>query len=155
MSEFYAAMPLEWREVILSVAKYTDNRTDRSNNAVISNTDMQAVDTSGITATYNRFFLLSEYEVFGEITHSHPGEAYYQAQYSWFKNRIYRYPENHALHNELISQYKNDDSDYVCWWLRSPRLADNQRYCRVNEAGQPGYKLAYASSAIVPCFVIR
>ena len=145
--KLYHAIAEQWREVIYPrQAKYTDNRTDRSVKNVGTGTD--------ITATFDSFFLLSEYEVFGEITHSHPDEAMKQAQYDWFKYRTRRYPEGYA-NNDLVTQYKNNDLEYVCWWLRSPRFADNKRYCRVNTEGQPSYKVADASSAIVPCFVIK
>ena len=146
MGLIYNALPAEWQSVIQLATKYTDNRTDRSANNIGNGVD--------ITSTLETVFLLSEYEVFGEITYSHPDEARKQAQYDWFKYRTYRYPSGHSLEDELITQYKNAGLEYVSWWLRSPCINDNKRYCCVNASGQPSKKVADASLAIVPCFVI-
>ena len=146
-------LPIEWQRVIRPIWKYTDNRTDHTTDVMTEHNGVSfVVDKSGITKTYDYLFLPSEYEVFGEITQSHPGEAYFQEKYT----------ANMGVGSSRL-KYTVDSSKvadinagkYDCtWWLRSPRLADKTRFCRVNTAGESGYKLANYSSGIVPCFVI-
>lgn len=62
-----SAIPAELRAVLKSVTKYTDNTGGGSSAA------------SNVTATTDYFFLLSEFEVFGSISHSNENEKNKQA----------------------------------------------------------------------------
>lgn len=77
-----SALPLDLRNVMQSVTKYTNN-------------DVNLSPSSASTATEDYLFLLSEFEVYGQITQSAASEKNYQAQYDYFKlgnaSTVYNY----------------------------------------------------------------
>lgn len=91
-----AVIPAALRAAIKSVKKYTDNTSDES------------MEVSGVTATTDYFFLLSEFEVFGSIVIARPNEANKQAQYAYY-----------SAGNSKIKYKHNGTSSAARWWLRS------------------------------------
>lgn len=71
---FLSALPLEWQDVIAECTKYTDNTGGGSSGA------------ADITATRDKIWLLSEWEVFGTRTYSNVAEFRYQKQYEYYSN---------------------------------------------------------------------
>ena len=92
--------PEEVRKVIKNVTKYTDN------------TGGTSTLTSTPTATTDKMFLLSYYEVHGTTNASYMNvnEANYNAQYQYYKNGNPQVKYNHQSTGTPIS-----------WWERSPR----------------------------------
>lgn len=100
---FENVIPSDLRSNLKSVTKYTDN--------VGAATKAAEAD---VTATTDRFFLLSEYEVSGKTSFSNVYEASKQAQYDYYKagNSAKRYKHTSTT---TVGEY-----DAVYWWLRSP-----------------------------------
>ena len=90
------AIPAELRNALKSVTKYTNNNGSSS-------------ASSAVTATTDYFFLLSEYEVFGNITYSNSYEANYQQQYAYY-----------SAGNSKVKYRHNSTGNAAFWWLRSP-----------------------------------
>lgn len=90
------AIPAELRNALKSVTKYTNNNGSSS-------------ASSAVTATTDYFFLLSEYEVFGNIEYSNTYEANYQQQYAYY-----------SAGNSKAKYQHNSTGSEAIWWLRSP-----------------------------------
>lgn len=90
------AIPAELRNALKSVTKYTNNTGNSSS-------------SGAVTATTDYFFLLSEYEVFGNITYSNTYEANYQQQYAYY-----------SAGNSKVKYRHDQTGSSVIWWLRSP-----------------------------------
>lgn len=95
------AIPAELRNALKSVTKYTNN-TGRS------------TSSSAVTATTDYFFLLSEYEVFGNITAGNTYEANYQQQYAYY-----------SAGNSKVKYRHNSTGSSARWWFRSPNANDS------------------------------
>ena len=96
-----AVIPAALRAVLKSVTKYTNN------------TGGESTAASNITATTDYFFLLSEYEVFGNTLRADSNEASKQMQYAYY-----------SAGNSKIKYKHIGMSTAAFWWLRSP-LANN------------------------------
>ncbi len=110
-----AMMPTEVRTAIREVNKLTSAGSQ----------------SSTISTTADKLFLLSEIEIFGSVTYSKSGEgsqyAYYSAGNSKVKNR---------------SGSAND------WWERSPRGDSSTNFCCVNTIGATtGFPASRANGA--------
>ena len=121
-----AVIPAELRAVLKSVTKYTDNTGGFPSSA------------SDITATTDYFFLLSEFEVFGDITFGNMNEGRKQAQYAYY-----------SAGNSKIKYKHNDTSTAVYWWLRSTMNGPAGSFTYVNIDGEvkalaPDYSLGFA-----------
>lgn len=127
------AIPAELRNVLKSVRKYTDNTANGGGSF-----------SSYVTATTDFFFLLSEYEVFGNITYSNSYEANYQQQYAYYS----------AGNSKFKYQY-NSTGSAAFWWLRSPRAGASNDFVIVRTIGTVGgYDAAYDSLGFAPCFCV-
>ena len=93
-----AIIPATLRAVLKSVTKYTDNTGNGGGSTA-----------SYITATTDYFFLLSEFEVFGSITHGNTYEKNKQAQYAYY-----------SAGNSKVKYKHNGTSTTANWCLRSP-----------------------------------
>ena len=124
------AIPAELRNALKSVTKYTNNNGSSS-------------ASSAVTATTDYFFLLSEYEVFGNITYSNSYEANYQQQYAYY-----------SAGNSKVKYRHNSTGSAAHWWLRSPYAGNSDRFVIVNTGGTVYYFNAYRSLGFAPGFCV-
>ncbi len=117
-----AALPADLRAVLQKVTKYTYN-------------------SSSVTATEDYLFLLSEFEVQGQITYSYNQEQSYQQQYTYYQSG-----------NSKIA-YRHDATGTACWWwLRSPGNMYSNGFCEANTDGSANINHAYYSWGLAPGF---
>lgn len=124
------AIPAELRNALKNVTKYTNNSGSSS-------------ASSAVTATTDYFFLLSEYEVFGNITHSNTYEANYQQQYAYY-----------SAGNSKVKYRHNSTGSAVYWWLRSPLAGNPRAFVSVAADGTVSIGNAYYSLGFAPGFCI-
>ena len=124
------AIPAELRNALKSVTKYTNNNGSSS-------------ASSAVTATTDYFFLLSEYEVFGNITYSNSYEANYQQQYAYY-----------SAGNSKVKYRHNSTGSAARWWLRSPFAGSSNSFVRVNADGTVGDNGAGRSLGFAPGFCV-
>lgn len=124
------AIPAELRNVLKSVTKYTNNTGDSSS-------------SGAVTATTDYFFLLSEYEVFGNITYSNTYEANYQQQYAYY-----------SAGNSKVKYRHNSTGTSALWWLRSPRAGYSNRFVIVYADGTVASGYANLSLGFAPGFCV-
>ena len=129
-------LPSEWRNVLKSCTKYTDNAGGGSKD--------NPAHASNVTATSEKVFLLSEYEVQGVQSYAaNSAEKNYQEQYEYFKNG------NSKVH------YRHDSPTSAnLWWLRSSCVSDSDGFCCVYHNGAAGYYGAHWSYLVVPALTI-
>lgn len=122
----------ELQAVIKGCPKYTDN--------VAGGSDPVA---GNVTGTYDAFFLLSEYEVFGTTSYSNANEANYQKQYEYY-----------ASGNTKVRYKHSSTTTASAWWLRSPYVPYINVFVRVNTDGTVNYNNAHGSSGFAPGFCV-
>ncbi len=126
-----AVIPTPLRDVLKSVTKYTDNYGNYSASA------------TGITATTDYFFLLSEFEVFGSITFANSYERAKQKQYSYY-----------SAGNSRIKYRHNSTELTARWWLRSPWANNSQNFVLVETTGTEIQFVANYSYGFAPGFCV-
>ena len=104
---FGSTIPFDLFSVLKPVTKYTNNNG-------------RSVASSAVTATTDYFFLLSEYEVFGNIKYSNGYEANYQQQYAYY-----------SAGNSEVKYRHNSTGSAAGWWLRSPRAGNSDYFVYV------------------------
>lgn len=109
------AIPAELRNALKSVTKYTNNTGNNSS-------------SGAVTATTDFFFLLSEYEVFGNIKYGNTHEANYQQQYAYY-----------SAGNSKVKYRHNSTGSAAHWWLRSPHATYSYYFVFVNTGGTVNY----------------
>ena len=124
------AIPAELRNALKSVTKYTNNNGSSS-------------ASSAVTATTDYFFLLSEYEVFGNITFSNTYEANYQQQYAYY-----------SAGNSKVKYRHNSTGSAALWWLRSPCAGASANFVRVRPDGTVTNSSANVSLGFAPGFCV-
>ena len=124
------AIPADLRNALKSVTKYTNNTGNSSS-------------SGAVTATTDYFFLLAEYEVFGNITYSNTYEANYQQQYAYY-----------SAGNSKVKYRHNSTGSAARWWLRSPREGRSYDFVFVVTGGAVDYRDAYFSLGFAPCFCV-
>ena len=124
------AIPADLRNALKSVTKYTNNNGSSS-------------ASSAVTATTDYFFLLSEYEVFGNITLSNTYEANYQQQYAYY-----------SAGNSKVKYRHNSTGRSARWWLRSPRASTSYVFVFVNGGGSDSGDSASYSLGFAPGFCV-
>lgn len=124
------AIPAELRNALKSVTKYTNNNGSSS-------------ASSAVTATTDYFFLLSEYEVFGNITYSNSYEANYQQQYAYY-----------SAGNSKVKYRHNSTGRAALWWLRSPYAGYSSAFVSVNAGGTVSNNTAGTSLGSAPGFCV-
>lgn len=130
-AEFLAAMPTDWQDVIASCTKYSDN------------TGGSSTASSYVTATSDKIWLLSEFEVQGARTYANSNEKNYQKQYTYYSNG-----------NSKI-KYKHSSTSTSCyWWLRSVYASSSLIFCNVHVGGTANYAETYLSLGFAPGFMI-
>lgn len=80
--------------------------------------------SSAINTTADKLFLLSEIEVFGNVTYSIGGEG---TQYDYYKSN---------------SKVKNYNGNASAWWERSPNGNGSSTFCDLNSVGGSGWTVA-------------
>mgnify|MGYP006978910724 CR=1 FL=1 len=126
-----AVIPAELRATLKAVAKYTDNTGGGSSAA------------SNVTATEDYFFLLSEFEVFGSISHANSNEKSEQAQYAYY-----------SVGNSKIKYKHNNTSVAARWWLRSPTTNFPYLFANVFTDGHSTNGYADISFGFAPGFCV-
>lgn len=129
---FIAALPSELRSALKSVTKYTDNTAGGGGST-----------SSYVTATTDYIFLLSEYEVFGSISHANTNEASKQTQYAYY-----------SAGNSKIKYMHSATTTAVYWWLRSPYASYSGSFVRVHTDGTVGGTSAEYSRGFAPGFCV-
>ena len=124
-----AALPLELRQNMTWVYKYTDNKGGGSDTA------------SQVTKTKEFFCLLAEFEVQGKRTYANSAEQNYQKQYDYYKAGNSKIANNHA-----------STSSAVLWSLRSPYYANDYTFCATYTDGSPIINHACYAWALLPGF---
>lgn len=119
------------RSNLKSVTKYTDN------------TGSSSTAAANVTATTEKFFLLSEYEVFGTTTYANTNEASKQAQYAYY-----------SAGNSKIKYKHNATTTAASWWLRSPYRGSSDIFVRVYTDGTVSNAYAYGSLGFAPGFCV-
>ena len=125
-----AVIPAALRTVLKSVTKYTNNTGNSS-------------AASAVTATTDYFFLLSEYEVFGELIASNTNEKSKQAQYPYY-----------SAGNSKIKYNHGETGTAVNWWLRSPAANGLDSFMMVYKYGSATYYPAGYSFGFAPGFCV-
>lgn len=123
-------IPAALRAVLKSVTKYTNNNGSSSS-------------SSAVTATTDYFFILSEYEVFGNITYANNYEANYQQQYAYY-----------SAGNSKVKYRHDQTGSSVNWWLRSPRAGDSSYFVIVADGGSVSNNTASYSFGFAPGFCV-
>lgn len=130
--EFINCLPSDLQSVLKAVNKYTDNTGNTSDVA------------ANVTATQDKVFLLSEYEVFGTRTYANQYEQNSQAQYDYYKNG-----------NSKIIYNDQNTGTSVRWWGRSAFYNNTQSFCYVGEDGNTSGAInADRSYGFAPAFVV-
>ena len=119
--DFVALIPDELLAIVKTTKKWTINSGESP------------------TMTEDKFYLLSEVEVFGTHQYSHDGEG---TQYEFFKD----------WRNRLRS-YHNTASG-VYWWLRSPYYNYSYDFCMVDNSGSVSYGSASNYYGVSPAFTL-
>ena len=128
---FLSALPADWQNVIVACTKYSDNRGGGSNTA------------SYVTATQDKIWLLSEFEVHGSRTYANSAEQNYQKQYDYYKNG-----------NSKV-KYKHNATGTACrWWLRSVSASYSYYFCDVSTDGSASNSYARWSYGFAPGFKV-
>lgn len=128
---FLAVMPTAWQNIIAACTKYSDNTGGGSNTA------------SDVTATSDKIWLLSEYEVHGACSAANSAEQNSQKQYDYYAN------------GKSKVKYKHNSTKNSCqWWLRSVRGDGTRNFCVVSAFGEAGNNGAYYSLGFAPCFMV-
>lgn len=130
IGSFGETIPAELRNVIKNVRKYTNNTGYSSS-------------SSAVTVTSDDFFLLSEYEVFGNITYSNSYEANYQQQYAYY-----------SAGNSKVKYWHNSTGSAAVWWLRSPFAGNSNDFVCVYAGGTVNYDYADISFGFAPGFCV-
>jgi hypothetical protein len=132
MANLYSTIiPANWRAVIATTIKYTDNTGGGSNTA------------SYVTATEDKCFLLAEYEVFGARTYANSAEQTKQKQYAYYTNG-----------NSKVRYRHDSPTSAYFWWLRGVYCGKSYGFCIVNSSGSAGNGGASNSICVSPCFSI-
>lgn len=132
---FLAAMPTEWQNIIVPCTKYSDNTGGGQDTA------------SYVTATSDKIWLLSEFEVQGARTYANSAEKNYQKQYDYFRNG-----------NSKV-KYKHLEKSAACrWWCRSVHATSTATstlsFCYVHTSGTASYLNACYSWGFAPGFKV-
>lgn len=127
---FIAVIPALLRAVLKSVTKYTNN-------------DGGSESSSSVTATTDYFFLLSEYEVFGEVRLGNVYETNYQEQYAYY-----------SAGNSKVKYRHDDINTSTYWWTRSPQIDSTRNFVRVLTNGVYGATSANYSLGVAPGFCV-
>ena len=129
---FISAMPSDLQAVLKVANKYTDNGTGSAHTS-----------SSDVTATSDKVFLLSEFEVLGARSYANSYEQNYQLQYDYYKNG-----------NSIVMYNDTSISNEVIWWTRSPYSSSFFAEIDTRSTGSVGINTAGTSYGFAPGFVV-
>ena len=127
-----AVIPEALRVVLKSATKYTDNTANGSSSTA-----------SNVTPTTDYFFLLSEFEVFGNISYGNKAEKLHQEQYAYY-----------STGNSKTKYKHNEPSTSAAWWTRSPYESYSYLFVLVDTDGTPDRTSADTSLGFAPGFCV-
>lgn len=136
--QFLAALPAEWQKVIAPCTKYTDNVAGGA-----------ALETSSVTATEDKIWLLACFEVIDDFGLTNPNEMNFQMVYDYYKNG-----------NDRAKFKHNNTSVWCSWWLRSPYISSSAPLISTSEFvclytnGSRGHFKANRNVGFAPAFII-
>lgn len=122
-------LPSDLTSVITPCTKYTNNK---------GYSDAEA----DVTATSDKLWLLSEFEVFGTRENANQYEQNKQAQYDYYKNGASKVRYEHQSPNRCM------------WRLRSAHYGNSSYFGMIREYGANYYDIANYQFGVVPCFTI-
>lgn len=127
---FLNAMPSEWQNVITPCTKYSDNTGGGNDTA------------SFVTATSDKIWLLSEFEVWGKKNYANSAEQNYQKQYDYYRN------------GNSKAKGKHLEKNTACiWLLRSVSASTTVHICAVNKISM-GITASNRSDGFAPGFKV-
>ena len=126
-------IPQELKYAQKTITKYTDNVGGSSANS-----------TTAITATTDKFFLLSEYEVCGTTSQCNSTEATKQLQYEFYA----------AGNSPLKYSQDSTRTQAISWWLRSPATWTGNEYIVYGKDNRVAGQQAPASFGFAPAFCV-
>ena len=124
-----AALPLDLRQNMAWVYKYTDNKGGGSDTA------------SQVTKTKEFFCLLAEFEIQGTRTCANSAERNYQKQYEYYRAGNSKIAYNHASPSSAVWQSS-----------RSPCYYYYATFCVPTADGSPNHAAANYAGALLPGF---
>lgn len=124
-----AALPLELRQNMTWVYKYTDNKGGGNDTA------------SQVTKTKEFFCLWAEFEIQGKRTYANSAEQNYQKQYDYYKAGNSKIAYNHGSTSSAVWQSS-----------RSPYYTYINGFCITYTDGSPSYNGAFYVGALLPGF---
>ena len=127
-----AVIPEALRVVLKSATKYTDNTANGSGSTA-----------SNVTPTTDYFFLLSEFEVFGNISYGNKAEKLHQEQYAYY-----------STGNSKTKKKHDEPSTSAAWWTRSPYASYSYLFVLVDTDGTPDRTSADTSLGFAPGFCV-
>ena len=123
-------IPSDLLSVIKPVTKYTNNVG-------------QSTAESAVTATTDYFFLLSEYEVIGDILYGNDFEASYQQRYAYY-----------SLGNSKKKYNYDSTTTAIIWRLRSANASTGSGFLNISASDSLVSGAAYRSYGFSPCFCV-
>ena len=127
-----AAMSSEWQAVVTPCTKFTDN------------VGGNPLAESSVTATADKVFLLSQYEIMGAVSqYINPAEPVAQRQYDYYANG-----------NSKIKYKSNATSTTATWWTRSARNGGTNGFRQITEDGSSNSANGDKSNGFAPAFMV-
>lgn len=126
-----AAMPSDLQNVVTSCTKYTDNTGGGSNTA------------SYVTATSDKIWIPSEFEILGVRSKANSAEQNFQKQYEYYSNG-----------NSAIKYAHLHQSNKANYWTRSVLATNGVAFTMISYTGDADYSTATASYQFAPCFCV-
>lgn len=136
---YASLLPSSLRSVMAYVLKYTNCTGPGSNNN----------NNSDIDSTYDKFFVMSEYELYGERFNANKYEQNYQKQYSYYSAGNSKDARGVNYLGELEPTTSGRGH-----WLRSPSTTQNRWVYRSYEVNYSGILESDTCLAVCPCFCV-
>ena len=131
-----SCLPTALKNVCSEKRIYTDN-LDRT-----GQTSWGSEAISNISATLDKIFLLSEFEIFGQRTYADSYEQQFQKQYDYYKTYT------------KVKYKHSSSSEKSAYWTRSRTFTSNGYFCYVTTDGASSTTSSLVSCGIAPAFFI-
>ena len=126
-----STLPIELRNVMKPITKYTDN--------VAGGTNV----SGNVTTSVDYLPLPSEYEIHGLRTYANSYEKNYQERYAYYVNG-----------NSKVKYKHSSTSSTAYWWVRSPYYDNYYKICNVYGNGNANISNSANSLGLSPVFLI-